>query len=502
MGRLTKLSRCRRLGSYVLFGALLLSASFLVHGVTLERPVVDAALMDELKQLYQTDDPDEVIDRLVAEAEASRLAGVARDLLGDSYAGSWFDAQHLQLVVGTTATAGNELLSRLGVRTVPMKRSLSALREMRSRTREDFEATGIWGGKVTSLHIDYPTNQVVISVEAGSEEVIQSSLGSGVHAESLRIETSPGRSVPVGWSVRGADEYTNDDFDSQVSWDFKCSVGFSVVGGYLTAGHCGDRTHQVSGFNGSIQGSFSHSDVGDGNDRARVSTNSNWTPIPWVNGYGDGLISVPAEWAALKEYVLYSTVCRYGQASNIGNCGTITESDVEEELAHGVTEVEYTVSGLKRTSACVKGGDSGGPFISPADAQAQGITISAIDQPCSADSTLYSDATFDPIAGPLSAFNAVMLTAHGANPPTIHGFTCPDPANSGSGVFFCEIDHFKAQGETTMLWTSGFGNPSSSSAFFGTCDQYDWVTVDLQVSNAYGSAQESAAFVCPTGPPP
>lgn len=143
---------------------------------------------------------------------------------------------------------------------------------------------------------------------------------------------------------------------------------------------------------------------------------------------------------------------------------------------------------------------------------AQGITISALDPddygPCPHDPGMLRGAAFDPFhpfdpaKGPLSAFNKKMLTTHGANPPTIHGFNCPDPANSGGGVFFCEFQHYNSQGQATMQWTSGFGNPSSGLTFFGTCNQYDWVTVDLQVSNDYGTTQESAGFVCPTGPNP
>lgn len=496
------MSRGGRFAARVFLVASLFGASIVVHGAVLERSDIEAGLMVELKRLYQTDDSDKVIDRLVAESEASRLAGIARDFLGDSYAGSWFDVDHMQLVVGTTSSTHNEFLHTLGVRSLMMERSLSVLRQIRDELANDLELAHLWGEVVTSLYIDYPTNQVVLSVEASHKAVVESFVNAQSNPEVLRTEPSLGRSVPVSWSIRGADEYTNDTFDPQVTYDFKCSIGFSVVGGYLTAGHCGDAGNQVSGFNGEIQGVFSHSTVQNDRDRARVSTDSNWIPTPWINGYSDGLMSVPARWGAMKEYALNSTVCRYGQASNSSNCGVITEVGVKESLTHPITEQDYTVSDLKRTSACVLGGDSGGPFISPSDIQAQGVTISAIKEPCSTNSALFSGATFDPIAGPLSQFGSVMLTEHGANPPTIHGFNCPDPANSGGGVFFCEIDHFKAQGQTTMQWTSGFGNPSSSATFFGSCNEYDWVTVDLQVSNVYGTAQESAGFVCPTGPNP
>lgn len=175
---------------------------------------------------------------------------------------------------------------------------------------------------------------------------------------------------------------------------------------------------------------------------------------------------------------------------------------------HLFTLQYFQVSGLKRTNACVFYGDSGGPFITPADTMAQGITISALNPDqhgwCPDDDhpNLLAGATFDPVAGPLTGFGKVMLTAHGSNPPTIHGFNCPDAASSGGGIFFCQIDRFKAQGQTSMQWTSGFGSPSSGAGFFGTCNEHDWVTVNLQVSNDYGTAQESAGFVCPTGPIP
>lgn len=493
-----------RLAFSALFFSALFGASSLAFGGSSVQPPKAEDFMEELKRLYQTEDTEHVIDRLAAESEASRLAGIARELLGEAYAGSWFDAERMGLVVGTTDASKSELLERLGIHTMQMSQSLSALKAVQKGVLSDFRSAGVWGELAHSLYIDYPANAVVISTAPGSEDTIQHFLRAELLEGSLRIETSPGRDVLVGWSVRGADEYTNDVFDAQTSYDFKCSIGFSVVGGYLTAGHCGDQGNQVSGYNGSIQGAFSHSIVGgSGNkDRARVSTNQNWTPSPWVNGYSDGLINVPAKWAALKEYPLYSTVCRYGQASDSSNCGTITQSSVMVSPDHPITGQTYTITELKRTSACVFGGDSGGPFLSAGDSQAQGITLTATNSACSSDPSIIKDATFDPVSGPLTAFNSVMLTAHGANPPTLSNYRCPDMDNSGQGTYVCQIDHFNAQGETGLQWSSNTGHSSQSVLLYGTCSSGQWVSVSLDLTNVYGNVQQNSGFSCPTGPIP
>jgi len=464
--------------------------------------------MAELQRLYQTESDEVVIERLAAEAEAARAYSVAPDLLGGPYAGAWFDVERLTLVVAATDSSMEELLARMGVKLVHRERSLAQLLDALDRLSEDIQRQSLWADVVHSLHIDYPGNQVVVSVEPAREHVIHGLPTLRREPAVIRVEHSLGGSIPVSWPVRGGDEFVNEDFSQAVGYEFPCSIGFSVDGGYLTAGHCGDEDNSVVGFNSNAQGRFSESLVGNGNDRAWVDVNQNWNPGPLINGYNEGVLTVTAKWAGLQEAPLNTTVCRYGQASSGPHCGEITATHVSETLEHGVTGQPYSVSGLKRTNACVYYGDSGGPFTVPVENMAQGITISALRPsvhgwcPDENHPDLLAGATFDPVAGPLTDFGKVMLTAHGANPPTIHGFNCPDPANSGGGIFFCEIDHFKAQGQTSMQWTSGFGNPSSGAVFFGTCNEHDWVTVNLQVSNGYGTTQESAGFVCPTGPNP
>lgn len=481
-----------------------------VEGATDSAAGVDRGLMAELMRLYQTESEEVVVNRLAAEAEAARAYGVARDLLGDAYAGAWFDGDRLTLVVAATHSSSDDLLARMGVISVRRERSQAQLLDVLDRLSEDIQRQDLWSSVIHSLHIDYPSNQVVASVEPGREQDVHDLPTVRRESAAIRLRHSRGGSVPVSWPVRGGDKYVNEDFSQQIGYEFPCSIGFSVEGGYLTAGHCGDVGHEVVGFNGVSQGVFDQSEVGGQgeNDRASVSTGQSWNPEPLINGYNQGLLTVSSKWAGLREAPLNTTVCRYGQASSGPHCGEITETQVTETVKHGVTGQEYTVGGLKRTNACVFYGDSGGPFITPIENMAQGVTISALNPnehgwcPDPNHPNLLAGATFDPVAGSLSGLSKVMLTTHGANPPTILGFNCPDAANSGGGIFFCEIDHFEAQGQTSMHWTSGFGNPSSGAVFFGTCNEHDWVTVSLQVSNAYGTAQESAGFVCPTGPIP
>lgn len=298
---------------------------------------VEPGLMAELQRVYQTEDDDDVIERLAAEAEAMRVHDIARDLLGDTYAGAWFDVDNLRLAVGSTESTYDDLLARLGASPIRFERSHSELLELLEQVSEETELRRSWSEAVTSIRIDFPANQVVVSVRSGYEESVQSLPAVRQNTAAIRIERSPGGSVPVASLVRGADKYNNDDRSQQYGYIADCSIGFSVEGGYLTAGHCGYQGDQVLGFNGNLQGSFDQSQTGNGHDRAWVSVNSNWIPSAWINGYQDGLMGVPAKWAGLQEAPLNATVCRYGQASDGPHCGQITATNVDERLKDPVT---------------------------------------------------------------------------------------------------------------------------------------------------------------------
>jgi streptogrisin C len=89
------------------------------------------------------------------------------------------------------------------------------------------------------------------------------------------------------------DEWHQWDISSCAKWDprsgwtpqaARCSIGFSVVGGFVTTGHSGTPGAATTGYNGAAQGTFQATSF-PGDDMAWVATNASWTPQPWVNQY-------------------------------------------------------------------------------------------------------------------------------------------------------------------------------------------------------------------------
>ena len=97
----------------------------------------------------------------------------------------------------------------------------------------------------------------------------------------------------------------------------RCSVGFSVNGGFVTAGHCGTTGTATQGYNQVAQGTFRGSSF-PGNDYAWVRINGNWTPQPWVNNYAGGNVTV----AGSTEAAVGASICRSGSTTG-WHCGTV-----------------------------------------------------------------------------------------------------------------------------------------------------------------------------------
>jgi streptogrisin C len=185
------------------------------------------------------------------------------------------------------------------------------------------------------------------------------------------------------YDVRGGDAY----YTSQ----YRCSIGFSVVGGYTTAGHCGRAGQSTWGYNRVAQGSFQASSF-PGDDHAWVRVNSNWVPRPIVNGYGRGNVTVRGSTVA----GVGSSICRSGSTTG-WRCGRV------QALNQTVRYPQGTVYGLTRTSACAEGGDSGGSFIS--GNQAQGMTSGG-----SGNCTFGGTTFFQPVRETLSRYGLTLVT--------------------------------------------------------------------------------------------
>lgn len=188
-----------------------------------------------------------------------------------------------------------------------------------------------------------------------------------------------------GGTVRGGDPY-------RTAAGGRCLVGFTVVGGFLTAGRCGRAGDLVYAADGQVMGSFQASSY-PGNDYAWVRLNAGWTPVGQVRGGATGAVSVRGS----TEAPVGAAVCRYGSTTG-WRCGTLQARNQTVVFAGG------TVSGLTRTNVCAEPGDAGAPFL--AGDQAQGL-LSGGSGNCGSGGTSY----FQPVREPLAAYGLTLLTA-------------------------------------------------------------------------------------------
>lgn len=495
----------RRLSLELLVLLSLFLFTLAAWGATSNR-IPNAAILEEYRALYGIG-KQEAVDRIAKEAEARRIHHALRDHLGSAWAGAWLDPETVTLVVATTDKGYIDIIRRLGAEAQVVPNSLGELRSATDSIRDQRRSNLELAGSIRASFIDYPTNSVVVRIAPGTKELVRKliDLSSEQH-EHLRLEVLQ-RLPELSATIRGANCYENNDSGQ------KCSIGFSVeddssVEGYMTAAHCAmDGLDPVSECDSSTAiGDFEASDW-PSSDSAWVDTNAPYNPVSEINGYNDGILNVPSEDAGIVEAPLNSTVCRYGRRTGGPHCGQVQEKNMNQEFCtehnmfYACIESVF-IPGVTRTNACLKSGDSGGPFIT-GDGQAQGTLVGGKDAIAGTCDEQYSgvpQSWFQPVLDTASLYDLAVMTTHGANAPEIYGFTCPDIANSGSETYMCVIDYFDAQGITSKSWSTNTGDSSQSSFLFGTCSSSQTVSVTLTLSNQYGSDQSQTSFPCPTYP--
>jgi streptogrisin C len=316
--------------------------------------------------------------RLANEAAAPAAAARLEQRLGSSFGGAWLAGDTGTLTVGITHVATAPLAWAAGARPVLVQHSQSELQAVRARLdRADATAPAA----VTGWYVDATTNRVVVETTAADTKAARQFAARVGVAGTVRVQVAA--QPQLLYDVRGGDAY----FTPQ----FRCSIGFSVVGGYTTAGHCGTAGTPTSGFNRVAQGAFRASAF-PGDDHAWVAVNGNWVPRPIVNGYGRGNVTVRGS----TEAAVGSSVCRSGSTTG-WRCGTIQAKNQTVRYPQG------TVFGLTRTSACAEGGDSGGSFIT--GNQAQGMTSGGSGN-CTSGGTTF----FQPVRETLSRYGLTLVT--------------------------------------------------------------------------------------------
>jgi hypothetical protein len=295
----------------------------------------------------------EAEDRLAAERHATDLAPAARRAAGSAFGGAWFDAGRGRLTVAVTSDATPatvRAVSATGAHVRTVEHSARQLDATKARVDRLDAPAG-----VSSWHVDPAANAVVVGVVAGerADNDVRRFLDRAREAGPVVARTVPSAPRTFAAGTVGGDPY--------YTGNVRCSIGFSVHGGFVTAGHCGSGGAAVRGWDGSHIGTFQGSSF-PGDDYAWVSVGSGWWTVPVVLGWGtvsDQLVR------GSNEAPVGASVCRSGSTTR-WHCGTVLAKNETVNYSQGA------VHQMTKTSVCAEGGDSGGSFIS--GDQAQGVT--------------------------------------------------------------------------------------------------------------------------------
>ncbi|KUO02779.1 S1 family peptidase [Streptomyces caeruleatus] len=291
--------------------------------------------------------------RLAAERTATALAPKAREAAGSAYGGAWFDARSERLTVAVTSDAPPATVRKLRAGGMTVRTVTHSARELEAAKARIDRLPAPSG--VSSWHVDPVANSVVVNVvgDRRADNDVRRFVSGARAAGPVTVRTVAAAPRTFAAGTVGGDPY--------YTGNVRCSIGFSVHGGFITAGHCGGQGAAVRGWDGTHVGTFQGSSF-PGNDYAWVSVGSGWWTVPVVLGWG----TVPDQLVrGSAEAPVGASICRSGSTTH-WHCGTVLAKNETVNYSQGA------VHQMTKTSVCAEPGDSGGSFIS--GDQAQGVT--------------------------------------------------------------------------------------------------------------------------------
>lgn len=327
--------------------------------------------------------------RLAQETAATGVEPKARKAAGSSYGGSWFDPATGKLVVAVTRADAAPAVRRTGAAATLVTHSAKVLDAAKAAIDAGAKAHRAPAG-VSDWRVDPRTNSVVVDVRADAAAdpaVVSFVAGAQRRAAAgvVTVERTSASPTTLSAGTVGGDPY--------YSHGIRCSIGFSVYGGFVSAGHCAQVGAAVYGWDNSYVGNF-QAGTFPGNDYSWVNVGSGWWTVPVVLGWGtvsDVLVHGSAE------APVGSSVCRSGSTTH-WHCGTILGKNETVNYSQG------SVYGLTETNVCAEPGDSGGSFIT--GDQAQGVTSGGYG-----DCTSGGETWFQPVNPILSRYGLTLQTA-------------------------------------------------------------------------------------------
>ncbi|WP_210593496.1 S1 family peptidase [Streptomyces sp. GESEQ-35] len=335
------------LGSWAAAGTLPASASD-----SPDAPPASAGLLQAMQRDFGLT-KDEAEARLAAERAAGDIAPAARRAAGAAYGGSWFDAKSGRLTVAVTSEASATTVRAVKAAGATVRSVEHSARQLDAAKARVDRLSAPLG--VSSWHVDPTANTVVVNVveDERADNDVQRFVSRAREAGPVTVRTVPAAPQTFAAGTVGGDPY--------YTGNVRCSIGFSVHGGFVTAGHCSGAGAGVNGWDGSYIGNFQGSSFPD-NDYAWVNVGSGWWTVPVVLGWG----TVPDQLVRGSSVApVGSSICRSGSTTH-WHCGTVLAMNETVNYSQGA------VHQMTKTSVCAEPGDSGGSFIS--GDQAQGVT--------------------------------------------------------------------------------------------------------------------------------
>lgn len=332
--------------------------------------------------------------RVARELWAANTIEQIQTTTGDAFAGAWIAEDGNTLNVGITDAAAAAEVAAVGAVPVIVATSLAKLQAAKdaldargtstntaSLTTLEAPATGI-----AAYWVDIVANKLVFEALAASTAEAET-LAAQVGLEASEFEVRTVEVMPTTLAtVQGGIAYL-------INNSARCSVGFAVTTGFVSAGHCGSVGASATTSSGASLGSFSGKVFPGSADMSYIKTVSGTTLSGVVYAYGGTNIAVKGSTVS----AVGSSICRSGSTTGV-HCGTVGALGVT------VTYSQGSVTGLTRTSVCAEPGDSGGSFYT--GGQAQGVTSGGSGD-CTSGGTTY----FQPVKEILSTYGLTLVTS-------------------------------------------------------------------------------------------
>ncbi|MGW3679233.1 S1 family peptidase [Streptomyces prasinus] len=319
-------------------------------------------------------------------ADASDLASQLAGLLGDAFAGSYYDGDKRQLVVNVVPGDDDNVIvqaKKSGATVREVDNSMTELAEGKRTLKTEATIPG------TSWAVDPRTNKILVTADSTVtgekwdrlESTVQG-LGSGM--ATLKKSEGTFRTFASGG-------------DAIFSGGARCSLGFNVTAddgapAFLTAGHCAVAADQWSDAqNGRPIATVDQAVFPGEGDFALVRYDDPATEAPSDVDVGGQTVGI----TEAAEATVGQEVFRMGSTTGLAD-GQVLGLDATVNYPEG------TVTGLIQTDVCAEPGDSGGSMFTQ-DGLAIGLTSGG-----SGDCTVGGETFFQPVTTALAAVGATL----------------------------------------------------------------------------------------------